>query len=111
MGVRIDKVVEIFVEDEKIIKRLSGRRVSEKSGISYHIEYKPPKVEGICDVTGEKLIQREDDKPETVLKRLQTYHEKTAPLKDFYKSRGKLVTVVGQEEIADTTRLTLEAIG
>lgn len=111
MGVRIDKVIEIFVEDEKIIKRLSGRRVSEKSGISYHIEYKPPKVEGICDVTGERLIQREDDKPETVLKRLQTYHEKTAPLKDFYKSRGKLVTVVGQEEIADTTRLTLEAIG
>jgi len=111
MGIKIDKVVEIYVSDEDIIERLSGRRVSEISGVSYHIKYKPPKVEGICDVTGEKLIQRDDDKPETVLHRLKTYHEKTAPLKDFYQKQGKLVTVIGQEEVADTTKLTFEAIG
>ncbi|NLJ16998.1 MAG: adenylate kinase [Clostridiales bacterium] len=111
MGIKIDKVVEIYVSDEDIIERLSGRRVSEISGVSYHIKYKPPKVEGICDVTGEKLIQRDDDKPETVLHRLKTYHEKTAPLKDFYQKQGKLVTVIGQEKVADTTKLTFEAIG
>ncbi|MBQ8170948.1 MAG: adenylate kinase [Oscillospiraceae bacterium] len=110
MGVQIDKVVEIHVADEKITSRMSGRRVCEGCGNSYHIEYKPTKVEGICDACGAKVVQRVDDKPETVLSRLATYHEKTAPLKDFYASKGKLVTVEGQEEIADTSRLTLAAV-
>ncbi len=110
MGVQIDKVVEIHVADEKITSRMSGRRVCEGCGNSYHIEYKPTKVEGICDACGAKVVQRVDDKPETVLGRLATYHEKTAPLKDFYASKGKLVTVEGQEEIADTSRLTLAAV-
>lgn len=110
MGVQIDKVVEIHVADEKITSRMSGRRVCEGCGNSYHIEYKPTKVEGICDACGAKVVQRVDDKPETVLSRLATYHEKTAPLKDFYAAKGKLVTVEGQEEIAETSKLTLAAV-
>lgn len=110
MGVQIDKVVEINVPDEKITARMSGRRVCESCGNSYHIEYKPTKAEGICDACGAKVVQRIDDKPETVKARLATYHEKTAPLKDYYAAKGKLVTVEGQEEIADTSKLTLAAI-
>ena len=110
MGVQIDKVVEINVPDEKITARMSGRRVCEGCGNSYHIEYKPTKAEGICDACGAKVVQRIDDKPETVKARLATYHEKTAPLKDYYAAKGKLVTVEGQEEIAETSKLTLAAI-
>lgn len=110
MGVNIDKVVEIDVPDEKITARMSGRRVCEGCGNSYHIEYKPTKVEGICDACGAKVVQRVDDKPETVLSRLATYHEKTAPLKDFYAAKGKLVSVKGQDEIAETSKLVLAAI-
>ena len=110
MGVAIDKVIEIAVSDEAITARMSGRRVCEGCGNSYHIKFKPTKVEGICDACGAKVVQRIDDKPETVQARLKTYHEKTAPLKDYYSKRGKLVTVEGQNEIAETSRLTLAAI-
>lgn len=110
MGVQIDKVIEIYVPDEKICERLSGRRVCESCGSSYHIEHKPTKVEGVCDNCGGKVVQRVDDKPETVLDRLKTYHEKTAPLKDYYEQRGKLRTVVGQDGISETAKLTLAAI-
>lgn len=110
MGVKIDKVVEIDVSDEAITARMSGRRVCEGCGNSYHIEYKPTKVEGVCDACGAKVVQRIDDKPETVQARLKTYHEKTAPLKDYYQSRGKLVTVQGQNDIAETSKLVLAAI-
>lgn len=110
MGVEIDKVIEIFVPDEKIAQRLGGRRVCEACGNSFHVDYKPTKVEGVCDACGGKVVTRKDDEPATVLERLKVYHEKTAPLKDFYESRGKLKTVVGQEEVADTSRLTLEAV-
>ena len=110
MGVEIDKVIEIYVPDEKIAQRLGGRRVCEACGSSYHVDYKPTKVEGVCNVCGGKTVIRKDDEPATVLERLKVYHEKTAPLRDFYDARGKLKTVVGQEEVADTTRLTLEAI-
>ncbi len=110
MGVTIDKVVEIYVPDETIAARLSGRRVCEKCGSSYHVEFKPTKVEGICNVCGGNVVIRKDDEPATVLDRLRVYHEKTAPLKDFYSAQGKLTTVIGQEEVADTSRLTLAAI-
>lgn len=110
MGVQIDKVIEISVPDEKIISRLSGRRVCEGCGASYHLEFKPTKAEGVCDSCGAKVVQRVDDKPETVLSRLETYREKTAPLKGYYENKGKLVTVNGQEDIADTSKLTLAAI-
>lgn len=111
MGVNIDKVLEISVPDARICARMSGRRVCEACGASYHIEYKPTKVEGVCDKCGAKTVQRADDAPETVLSRLEVYREKTAPLKEFYGKTGKLLTVEGQEEVADTTKLVFEALG
>ena len=110
MGVTIDKVIEIHVPDEKIQQRLGGRRVCLDCGATYHVDYKPSKVEGVCDVCGKQLVIRKDDEPETVKSRLKTYHEQTAPLKDYYEAQGKLVTVEVQEEVADTSRLTLEAV-
>ena len=94
MGVSFSHVIEIVVEDDVIVNRMSGRRVHPGSGRNYHIDYNPPKTEGIDDESGEALIQREDDKPETVLKRLDVYHEQTEPLTNFYKeisSRSELV--------------------
>ncbi|WIO75174.1 adenylate kinase [Porticoccaceae bacterium LTM1] len=85
-GIAIDHVVEIHVDDEEIISRMSGRRVHEASGRTYHIKYNPPKVEGVDDETGEPLIQREDDSEETVRHRLGVYHEQTRPLVDFYQN-------------------------
>ena len=110
MGVKIDKVLEIAVADETITQRLSGRRVCEDCGNSYHIDCKPTKVEGVCDKCGGKAVQRKDDAPETVLSRLKTYHELTAPLKDFYAAKGILVTVEGQDTVEDTSKLVLEAL-
>lgn len=111
MGIEIDKVLSIEVSDENIIRRMSGRRVCPDCGASYHIEYKKPAKEGICNACGASLIIRKDDKPETVLDRLNVYHEQTEPLKEFYCGKGKLVTVEGQEELKDTTRLTFAALG
>lgn len=110
MGVEIDKVIEIHVDDEAITRRMSGRRVCPGCGASYHLEYKAPKKEGVCDNCGDTLVQRQDDQPETVRERLKVYHEQTAPLKSYYAAKGKLFVVEGQEEVADTTRLTLEAL-
>lgn len=110
MGVEIDKVLDIEVSDEAITKRMSGRRVCSKCANSYHLEYKKPKVDGVCDACGGELIQRKDDAPETVQARLAEYHEMTEPLKDFYKKLGKLVIVEGQEEVADTTALVFAAL-
>ena len=90
MGVNIDKVVEIFVPDETIKMRLSGRRVCEKCGNSYHVDFKPTKVDSVCDACGGKTVIRKDDEPQTVSDRLKVYHEKTAPLKDYYEKQGKL---------------------
>lgn len=111
MGVTIDKVLEIYVPDETIQARVSGRRVCEGCGATYHIQYKPSKVEGVCDKCGAKTIIRKDDQPATVLDRLAVYHKQTEPLKEYYAKQGKLETVVGQEEVADTTKLTLKAVG
>lgn len=110
MGIEIDKVINIEVPDEKITARMSGRRVCSKCANSYHILYKKPKVEGVCDACGGELVQRKDDAPETVKARLVEYHEMTEPLKDFYQELGMLRTVIGQEEIADTTKLVFAAL-
>lgn len=110
MGIEIDKVINIEVPDEKITARMSGRRVCSKCANSYHMLYKKPKVEGICDACGGELVQRKDDAPETVKARLAEYHEMTEPLKDFYQDLGMLRTVIGQEEIADTTKLVFAAL-
>ncbi len=110
MGIVIDKVVDIEVPDEKITARLSGRRVCLKCGATYHLEYKKPAKDGICNACGEELVQRKDDSPETVLDRLNVYHEQTEPLKDYYSKTGKLVIVEGQEEVADTTTLVFKVL-
>ncbi len=110
MGIIIDKVIDIEVPDSKIINRMSGRRVCGKCGASYHLEYKKPKVEGICDACAGALIQRKDDHPDTVKARLDVYHSETEPLKDYYEKQGKLTVVEGQEEIEDTTRLLIKAL-
>lgn len=111
MGVEIDKVVDIEVADDTIVKRLSGRRVCSACGASYHTVYKPSTQPDICDRCGGELIVRKDDEPSTILERLDVYHELTEPLVDFYRARGKLVVVEGQEEVADTTKLLLEKLG
>jgi len=109
-GIAIDLVIEIFVPDDKIIERLSGRRVCPLCGASYHIVYNPSHRDPICGRCEARLIIRNDDRPEVVLSRLETYRRETAPLKDFYEKKGLLKTVVGQEEVADTTRLTFEVV-
>lgn len=110
MGVEIDKVIDIEVPDEKITVRMSGRRVCAKCANSYHMLYKKPQVEGVCDACGGELIQRKDDHPDTVQRRLKEYHIQTEPLKDFYQQRGKLSIVEGQEKVADTTALVFKAL-
>ena len=110
MGVGINCVVSLEVADDKIVERMSGRRVCAKCGASYHILYNPSANGADCDKCGEALSIRKDDAPEVVLDRLNVYHNQTEPLKDFYGKKGVLVLVEGQEEVKDTTALTLSAI-
>lgn len=110
MGIVIDKVIDIEVADEKIAARMSGRRVCKTCGNSYHLEYKKPANDGVCDACSGELVQRKDDAPETVLERLKIYHDETEPLKEYYEKQGKLFIVEGQEEVKDTTALTLKAV-
>ena len=118
-GVRLDAVVEITVPDEDIIERMSGRRVHVASGRTYHVKFKPPKAEGKDDVTGEPLIQRDDDLEATVRKRLEVYHSQTKPLVDFYKkwsasgdaAAPSLVTVSGVGPVDTITQRVIDALG
>lgn len=95
---RIDHAIDIEVPDEVITKRMGGRRSCPKCGGTYHIAFNPPKQEGICDNCGTELVQRSDDKPETVLERLKTYHDQTQPLIDFYRNEGVLTEVDGTKK-------------
>ena len=110
LGFEIDAALSIEVADEDIVKRMSGRRVCPDCGASYHTEYKKSKEEGKCNFCNGTLVIRKDDEPETVKNRLNVYHEQTEPLKDYYKSCGKLLIVEGQEELADTTRRVMTAL-
>ena len=116
-GVAIDAVIEIDVPDEEIVKRMSGRRVHLASGRTYHIIYNPPKVEGKDDVTGEDLVQRDDDKEEVVKDRLKVYHEQTEPLIGYYKELAKknpnlkYITVDGTADIADVEKAIVSQLG
>lgn len=110
MGIVIDKVIDIEVADEAIAERMAGRRVCESCGASYHMAYKPPKAAGVCDRCGGKTVLRKDDEPETVRERLKVYHAQTEPLIGYYREQGKLRPVQGQEQVEDTTALTLAAL-
>ena len=109
MGIKMDVVLSLEVADEKIVERMSGRRVCH-CGASYHVAYLPPKTEGICDKCGAELYIRDDDAEATVRKRLDTFHAQTEPLKDYYGAKGILVTVQGREEVEDTSAAVLEAL-
>ena len=109
MGIHLDAVLSIEVPDQKIIERMSGRRVCS-CGSSYHVVYNPPIKEDVCDRCGAALYVRADDAAETVKKRLETFHRETEPLKAFYAERGLLLTVEGQDEVADTTALVFQAL-
>ena len=113
LGRSLTAVVLIDVPDEEIVRRLSGRRVCKKAGHNYHVEFDPPKNEGVCDQDGSPLVQREDDKPETVKHRLEVYKEQTAPLVDFYEDRGLLRRIDGTRspgEVHDHIRATLATL-
>jgi adenylate kinase len=113
MGVELDYVIEIVVADEEIIKRMSGRRVHMASGRSYHVLFNPPKAEGIDDITGEPLIQRDDDAEETVRKRLNVYHEQTKPLVGFYSAadqKAKFASIAGVGSVQDITDTLFAAL-
>ncbi|SFV62699.1 Adenylate kinase [hydrothermal vent metagenome] len=116
-GIEIDAVIEIDVPDEEIVKRMSGRRAHLASGRTYHIVYNPPKVEGKDDITGEELVQRDDDKEEVVLDRLKVYHEQTEPLIGYYKAQDaknpqlKYITVDGTADIKDVEEAIVSQLG
>lgn len=110
MGVDIDLVISIEVADKDIVKRMSGRRVCTSCGASYHIVYKPSAKKTKCEKCGKRLSIRSDDKPNVVLERLSVYHERTEPLKDFYKKKGKCVEVQGQEILDDTSALVRQQL-
>ena len=97
MGEAIDYAIDVDVPDENIVNRMAGRRACLKCGATYHVEFAPPKKEGVCDVCGSELVLRDDDKPETVQKRLSVYHEQTQPLIEYYKEKGVLHSVDGTQ--------------
>jgi adenylate kinase len=114
MGVELDHVIEIAVDDEEIIKRMSGRRVHMASGRTYHVIFNPPKQEGLDDATGEALIQRDDDQEETVRKRLSVYHDQTKPLVGFYSApdqNAKFASIAGVGSVSDITTKLLAILG
>ncbi len=110
MGIVIEYALNIEVKDEVIVDRISGRRTCE-CGATYHITHTPPKQEGICDLCGKTLIVRQDDTKEVVKARLKTYHNQTAPLKDYYKNQDKYLEVDGDRDVSEVTQSVLKALG
>ena len=111
LGEKVDYAIDVDVPDENIVRRMGGRRACVGCGATYHMEYAPTKVEGICDTCGKELILRDDDKPETVLKRLGVYHEQTQPLIDYYTNAGILKTVDGTIDINDVLEIVHNELG
>ncbi len=110
-GIVFDAVINLEISDEEILQRMSGRRVCEKCGASYHVVAIPPKVEGVCDACGGALVQRADDAPKTVASRLEVYHRETEPLKEYYAKKGNLKEIFNQATVEGTTQKILEALG
>ena len=98
LGRAVNAVLLIDVGDDEVVRRLGGRRTCEAEGHVYHVEFNPPKVEGVCDIDGSPLVVRDDDKPDVIRKRLATYHEKTEPLVDYYDSRSVLRRIDGEQD-------------
>jgi adenylate kinase len=111
LKLELDFALNILVPDSDIIKRMSGRRVCPNCGASYHLVYKPTKEKGSCDLCKTPVVQRDDDKEETVLQRLQIYHKQTEPLISYYKNKGKLKTVEGREDVNHTSSDVVKALG
>ena len=111
MGVEVSDVVSLEVKDEIILRRLTGRIICSECGATYHKVTNPPINEGKCDKCGGELVTRSDDSEETVLKRLETYHETTEPLKDYYLEKGKLTLINGDQEILRINEEILESLG
>lgn len=111
MNIKLDKVISLNVPDELILGRIVGRKVCPVCGASFHVEFNPLKVEGKCDLCGADLITRKDDNAETVTKRLTEYHSQTAPLFDFYQSRGVLVDIDGTKKMEDITKEIFDILG
>ncbi len=111
LGDKIDYAIDVEVPDENIVNRMGGRRACVGCGATYHLVYAPTKKEGVCDVCGAELILRDDDKPETVQKRLGVYHEQTQPLIDYYNGKGVLRTVDGTQDMEEVFRAIVEILG
>ena len=111
LGQKMDYAIDVDVPDENIVRRMGGRRACVGCGATYHIEYAPTKKEGICDTCGGELILRDDDKPETVQKRLDVYHEQIQPLIDYYTKAGILRTVDGTVDIDDVFQAIVDILG
>jgi adenylate kinase len=110
LGVPLDAVLKITVDDDEVVRRLSGRRICRSCGRTFHVEFDPPETEGVCDHCGGELYQRDDDRPETVRRRLQVYREQTRPLVEFYENRGLLRMVPGTGPVTDVTKQAIEAL-
>lgn len=111
MGIAVDTALSIEIDDETIVRRMSGRRTCRNCSQTFHIEANPSKQEGVCDFCGGELHIRKDDAPETVMARLEVFHRETEPLKEFYAKRGKLVCVENQSGVAATTAAIKKALG
>ena len=111
LGDHIDYAINVDVPDENIVKRMSGRRACLNCGATYHIVYNPSKKEGICDTCGQQLVLRDDDKPETVKKRLSVYHDQTQPLIDYYKNEGILAEVDGTKDMEEVFQDIVKILG
>ena len=111
IGLKIDVALNLLVNDDVIVERLTGRRECKTCAAPYHVKNNPPAVDGVCDHCGGELIMRADDVPDTIRERLSVYHSQTEPLIEFYSEKGLLVNVTGCETIEDTTKAVLEALG
>lgn len=111
LGEKMDYAVNVEVPDENIVSRMSGRRACTACGGTYHVEFNPPKAEGVCDACGGELVLRDDDKPETVAKRLNVYHEQTQPLIEYYQKQGILAEVDGTQDVDDVFASIVKILG
>ena len=111
LGSKIDYAIDVDVPDENIVNRMGGRRACVKCGATYHVVFAAPKTEGVCDTCGEDLVLRDDDKPETVQKRLEIYHDQTHPLIEYYEKKGVLHTVDGTQTMEDVFKNITDILG